>query len=280
MEVSARLIRPTDVLYRAEAKQAVENPRESVQKQASGLHAAWVSDVGAVRHSNQDRCLAAPERGLFIISDGMGGEHAGNRASELVVESLPELLERHLGAGGGLSPQEVERALKDATLELNQLVKQASSRLKGPRKMGATLAMALARGDRLHVAHMGDSRGYLFGEGGLRCLTRDHSVVAILVRRGAISPEQARSHPMRGRLSRYVGVGGETAADVTSLRWQRGDRLLLCTDGLTDVVEDEEIARTLAENPDPLAACNALADAGRRPAGRDNVTVLLVEKSE
>jgi serine/threonine protein phosphatase PrpC len=144
--------------------------------------------------------------------------------------------------------------------------------------MGATVVLAVVRGRLAHIAHMGDSRAYLFRQGELERLTQDHSVAAVLQRRGAISPEEAARHPMRARLSRYVGMGGNAYADLRTLELGAGDRLLLCTDGLTETVSDDDIAEALAAQDDLEAACCALADAARDGGGQDNITVLIVEQ--
>jgi protein phosphatase len=232
-----------------------------------------------MREVNEDRCLAAVEQGLLMVADGMGGEYAGGRAAELIVELLPGLLREHLAQLPDPSSHRIELALKDASLELNQRMRQASASLETMRKMGATLALVLVRGADAHVAHMGDSRIYGVRGGRMERLTHDHSVVSVLVRRGAITRAQARSHPMRGRLSRYVGMGGSTAADVRTVPWQPGDRLALCSDGLTDGLTDEQIQKILAAHGDLLPACHALVDAANKANGRDNITVLLAENT-
>ena len=141
--------------------------------------------------------------------------------------------------------------------------------------MGATLVAALPRGECVHVAHVGDSRAYLFEGGTLTQLTHDHSVVGVLLRRGAITAEQAACHPMRGQLSRYIGMGGDATADVRTVQWAPGSRLLLATDGLSGEVREQRIAHILTADDGLLDVCHALADAARDAGGRDNITVLL-----
>lgn len=252
--------------------------REAGRTQAPGLSAAWVTDVGRVREVNEDRCSALPEEGLFVVSDGMGGEAAGATAARLVVGLTPELVSEHLSDADDPSPHDVELALSDVALELNHRIRQESESAAGGGKMGATLAVAVALGGEVVIAHVGDSRIYLLSNGGLKCLTEDHSVVGILLQRGAISTEQAQTHPMRGRLSRYIGMGGNATADARAVPWQPGDRLLLCSDGLTDFVPEEKIEQILRDEEDLLRACHALADAACEGGGRDNVTVLAVER--
>jgi serine/threonine protein phosphatase PrpC len=255
----------------------VDQQRQVGESHQDGAVVAWVSDVGCIRTFNEDRC--AVEEGLFILSDGMGGESAGAAASEFVCGRLPDLLAEHLKGHDELHGDEIEQALRDATMDLSRRMRDESGLLAGPQKMGATLLVAVLWDDRIHLAHVGDSRAYLFDGASLRRVTEDHSVVGVLVHRGALTTEQAEQHPMRGHLSRYIGMKGNALADVVTLDWQRGDRLLLCTDGLTEYVDDESIQRVVSREVDLAAACHMLADAAREGGGRDNITVLIVEKS-
>jgi len=253
----------------------VATDRAAGQIHARRLSAAWVSDTGTVREENEDCCLASAELGLFLVADGMGGERAGGRAARMVADRIPELLTEHLPASQKHDVHRVELAVKDAALQVNHLVRGESTRITG--KMGSTLVLALVRDSWLHVGHMGDSRAYLLADAGLRRLTMDHSVVGILVRRGAITPEQARSHPMRGQLSRYVGMGGNASADVKTVPWQSDARLLLCTDGLTEALTDDELEKLLRGQSEPMEACEALTEAAKEQGSRDNITVMIVQ---
>lgn len=247
------------------------------QCSGSGLSVCWASDLGCVRENNEDSWIAGPEDGLLAVSDGMGGEEAGEVASQWVVEWLPGLIEEHVGRLKDPSPQEVEHALRDAVRALNHRVRAEKSDLDGISKMGATVTVALVRGSLAHIAHMGDSRAYLLHAGSLQRLTRDHSIVGMLLERGFITPQEARTHSMRGQLSRYVGMGGDGEPDLTAIELREHDRLLLCTDGLTDHLTDDEIREFLACHEDIGLACHALVDAANAAGGRDNTTVLIAE---
>ena len=143
--------------------------------------------------------------------------------------------------------------------------------------MGATVVMALVQDDRAFIAHMGDSRAYLLRRGKLRPLTDDHSIVGILLRTGEIRPEEAEHHPARGQLSRYVGMEDEVYPDVRTVRLASGDRLLLCTDGLTGMVPDDTIMGLLAVSEEPQVACDHLVEAANAAGGKDNITAVIVD---
>jgi len=240
-----------------------------------GLDVCWVSDLGAARENNEDACLALPSEGLLAVSDGMGGERAGEVASALVVQWLPGLVAEHVGRLENPPQHDVESALQEAVVALNHRLRIECSVFGNANKMGATVALVLVRGRSAHVGHMGDSRVYLFRDGKLERLTRDHSVASMLLERRAITEEQAECHPMKGQLARYVGMGGEGRADVRTIELRGGDWLLLCTDGLTESLSDETIQDLLNKHHQLDRACQALLSAAR---SRDNITVLIAQR--
>jgi len=240
------------------------------------VQAACASDRGRVRQRNEDRYLIDPARQLFIVSDGMGGHLAGELAATAVITILPPLLEQQMGRSPPSSTEAIERALREALIELSLRLHAESTGRAGLQGMGATVALAWLRGSLVHLAHLGDSRIYLFRQERLAQLTEDHSVIALLLRYGEITPEQARTHPARGQLSRYVGMQGEVSPDVQAVPLQHGDRLLLCTDGLTNMLPDAQIGHLLRINAEPEAACQALVHAACAAGGTDNITAMVV----
>ncbi len=241
------------------------------------VQAACVSDVGRVRQQNEDQCLVALEHNLFIVSDGIGGHQAGEVASKAVVTVLPLMIEQRVARiQTPPSTEAMEFALRDAIVELSQRLRAESAGRIGLQGMGATVAVAWLRGSLAHLAHMGDSRIYLFRQERLVQLTEDHSVIALLLRHGEITPEEAQTHPARGRLSRYVGMEGEVYPDVKTVQLQGGDRLLLCSDGLTNMVPDGQIVQIVQVNAEVEAACKGLVDAANKAGGTDNITALVV----
>ncbi|KPK65058.1 MAG: hypothetical protein AMK73_04115 [Planctomycetes bacterium SM23_32] len=241
------------------------------------MEVCWLSDIGCLRESNEDACVAMPQEGLLAVADGMGGEHAGEVAASLVVQWLPGLVAEHVAAAESSDVGDIERAVRDAIIVLNHRLRVECSSMDGVGKMGATVAMALTRHPQVHVAHMGDSRVYLVRKGKLKQLTRDHSVVGMLLDSGAITEEEARCHPMRGNLARYVGMGGEARPDIVTVELQDGDRLLLCTDGLPDCVSQAQMESVAVAPRDVTDACRSLIEAGRAAGARDNLTAILAE---
>jgi len=257
----------------------VEQDTQSGHGERPGLAAAWVSDVGRVREKNEDRLLVSLDDGLFVVSDGMGGKPAGERAAGLVVQWLPELLAELQEVLADPTPREMEVLISDAVLKLNRRVRREGRKITQMGTMGATLAMALARQAYFHVAHMGDSRVYLFEGRRLHQLTHDHTPIDVLIRRGAITLEQAKHHPMRGVLSRYIGMRSDPEVDVTTISWERGDRMLLCSDGLTEVVTDNHIEGIFGRQAGLLQTCQDLVKAAINTGSRDNITVVMAENT-
>lgn len=245
----------------------------------SSLPISWgaATHIGKVREENQDTFLAEPQLALFLISDGMGGHRGGELASKIVIEDLPVMIETSLDKLKVGSPKTIKSLLcRSITEQSRQLWLEGTSET-GFKDMGATLVTILLRNKRCFVANLGDSRAYLFRKGQLSQLTRDHSVVSELVLQGRIESEEAKSHDARGQITSYIGMKEKPRPYVRSFLLKKNDRLLLCTDGLTDQVDDENIAAILRKEPDSLAVCRALVDAANAAGGYDNITVMTVE---
>ncbi len=243
----------------------------------STIRYAGMTDVGRARTENEDRWFADPAQGLYLVADGMGGSAAGGVASQIVAEVLPKLLARRLeGNAAALGPQAAER-LSAALLELSERLRDESHDAPGLRGMGATVVLALVRGTRAVISHLGDSRAYLLRAGKLRRLTNDHTIAQLLLDRGELSAEEAAGHPGRSRLTRFVGMGADAAPETETIELSPGDRLLLCTDGLTGMVGDRQILAALTEHPDPAEACRRLVAAANEAGGKDNIAVVVVQ---
>jgi len=235
------------------------------------LSAAARSDLGRRRPANEDIYALAPELGLYLVADGMGGHRAGQVASGLAARAAVGTL-RGLRPGPRSAVEKLRACVAAANAEI-----LASSRAKPELAgMGTTVVALLAEGDRVALAHVGDSRAYLLRGGAIRRLTDDHTLVGELVRRGEISERAADGHPQRHVLVRALGVRRHVEPDLLELTPEPGDLFVLCSDGLTGHVGDLEIADLVAGAPDLDAACARLVDLANRRGGEDNVTVVLV----
>lgn len=233
------------------------------------------TDIGLGRAENQDTYRAArlPGGGVWaLVCDGMGGARGGKTAAELAADSIEDSftgIER-------LCPPGSEQAfLFNALYRANTLVYQQAQRNPANRGMGTTAVCALVRDGVVHLAHVGDSRAYLFRSCEIRQLTRDHSVVQEMVERGAITRAEAESHPRKNIITRALGVEPGLEPEYTSRTLQPEDILLLCTDGLTNPLRDESIAVVLASAPF-LAMPELLIQRALTAGGQDNITVLLI----
>jgi PPM family protein phosphatase len=229
------------------------------------------TDVGRTRSGNEDSYFCG--RTVFAVADGLGGHQGGEVASAVAVEPLAALDGR-----GFADPAEAAEALAAAIREANAAIIDRASHDPGLWGMGTTLTAAAVAGDRhLQLAHVGDSRAYLLRDGSLEQLTIDHTIVAELVRRGRLTPDQAAVHPERSILTRAVGLDPRVPVDTPDpLELAPGDQVLLCSDGLTEVVPDVKIAQLLAAEPDGDATCRSLIDAANSAGGPDNITVVLL----
>jgi protein phosphatase len=239
------------------------------------LSAAARSDVGMRRSANEDAYALAPGLGLYLVADGMGGHVAGQLASRLAAEHMVEALERVTGRDA--TPTEKLRYCVAAANHYVYATAQDKPEVSG---MGTTLVALYAGAGRLALAHVGDSRAYLVRGGRIRQLTDDHSLVAELVRRREISPDDAQGHPHRHVLTRAVGVRRSVDPDLAELTPAPGDVIVLCSDGLTTHVQDPEIAALVAAESDLEEACERLVALANARGGEDNITVALVRCDE
>ena len=237
-------------------------------------HASVFSDVGLVRERNEDSWgwVQLDHQSLLgVVADGMGGHLNGQEASRVAVQVVRDAV----AAGWVVGRADPAALLERAAIAANQAVLDA--RRRSGTNMGTTLVMALRVGSRVVVAHVGDSRAYVLRRRRLEQLTQDHSLVGELLAQGRISPEQARSHPLAHTLLGWIGGEDEVDVDVAKLELTRGDRVLLCTDGVTDRVADRLIqARLLADDPRHTVVREVVRDALQR-GDHDNATVMLLD---
>jgi len=241
------------------------------------LRAAASTHVGLRRRVNEDRYALAPDLGLYLVADGMGGHTAGQVASQLAAETSIRAVETLQGGSVSLT-ERLRHAVACANREIFSQA-QIQPELAG---MGTTLVCLLAFEGRAALAHVGDSRAYLIRAGRIRQLTDDHSLVGELLRRREISADAAREHPHRHVLTRALGVRKTVEPDLAEISPQDGDQFVMCSDGLTSHMRDEEIAEAVSSDTDLQSACDRLVDQANRRGGEDNTTVVIVrfEKEE
>ena len=231
------------------------------------IHGA-VSDIGLVRTQNEDSFVAGGD--LFAVCDGMGGALAGEVASETACRFLMQL---------GSEGEPAER-LREVVRQANAEILKLSTEQPGMTGMGTTLTAAVRQGDSLVLAHVGDSRAYLLRDGALRQITEDHSLVAEMVRQGRLTLEQAMVHPHRSVITRALGTEEGVEPDVTTVSLEVGDRLVLCSDGLWEMVRSEGVADAMMQEADPQAACDLLVRRANVAGGEDNISVIVVQVEE
>ncbi|HEX2737893.1 MAG TPA: Stp1/IreP family PP2C-type Ser/Thr phosphatase [Acidimicrobiia bacterium] len=223
------------------------------------------TDVGRVREGNEDGLLVDETMGLVAVADGMGGHQAGEVASATALEAL-----RAAVRSG--------RPIRDAIVEANEAVYDKAEDNSELRGMGTTItAGTLASGGTLLIAHVGDSRAYLLRDSDLSQITDDHSLVEEMVRDGQLTPEQAAVHPQRSIITRALGIDAEVEVALYPVELRPGDRLMLCSDGLTTMVSADDIAAILRRESDPQRAARQLIDAANEAGGEDNVTAVVVD---
>ena len=223
------------------------------------------TDIGYVRDHNEDSLIIIPP--LFAVADGMGGHEAGEIASEITVNTLAELAPSHLDAEG----------LTAAVEAANYNVMKAPRQGIGRDGMGTTLTAAMLEGERLLIAQVGDSRAYLLHKGHLQQITRDHSLMADLIEAGQITPEEARVHPNRSVITRAIGSDIHRRPDIYELNVDAGDRILLCSDGLSSMISNNAIESIMRRQSDAQHCADELVTAALENGGADNVTVVVAD---
>jgi serine/threonine protein phosphatase PrpC len=246
------------------------------------IFSGGVSDVGLVRTNNEDSFRILEPLNLFVLSDGMGGEAHGEIASALAVETIVKFcMDSKDDSGATLHGQahtkwsEKTKRLESAVHLANDKICQSAEQHPEQRGMGATLTAAWIDGAKLSIAHVGDSRAYLLRAGNLQQLTVDHSLVAEQVRRGILTPVEAEKSEMQSVLLRALGAQPDIEVDAEEHTLFPRDIVILCSDGLTRMVTDPEIAGTLQAETDPEKAARRLVDLANEGGGQDNVTVIV-----
>lgn len=232
------------------------------------------TDIGKTRPQNQD-CYYVPtaDKQCFIVADGMGGQNAGNVASKIAVEIMSNYIDEYYD-----KENNKEELLKKAVSHTNEIVYKLSNENEELKGMGTTIVAALLSDDDIYIVSAGDSRCYLIRHGIMSQLTIDNSYVEVLIRQGVITEEEAKNHPDKNIITKAIGVEKDIEVETQKIKAENGDILLLCSDGLTNMVKNEEILEMILEEHSNLDGCvSKLVNKAIENGGKDNITVVLVE---
>ncbi len=231
------------------------------------------TDVGVVRSGNEDNYLMLADRGLFIVADGMGGHAAGEVASDMAVRTIA----RTLGSLKGMSVEEAGAQLSEAIRSANGAIFNRTVGEQDKRGMGTTVTALVLQPNRYLIGQVGDSRAYLLRDGEITQLTKDHSYVQEQVDAGLLTAEQARVHPYSNVITRCVGAGEDVTPDVLAGDLREGDIVLLASDGLTGMLEDEQLATILSSPKAPQEWVDQMIAEANHRGGLDNITAIVVQ---
>lgn len=240
------------------------------------LRTGHVSITGNYRENNEDSYVVDDSQRYFIVADGMGGQNAGEKASALAVELIPKQLEAIMNFDGCAKEEAVD-AIDRSVEHANNEIMALSEVDPSVRNMGTTVVLLVRSGKHFYAGGVGDSRVYQLRGGELTQLTKDHSLTQALLEAGTINEEEAKTHRYRNVLYRYLGTkDGAAGTEALELCPQAGDRFLLCSDGVTDGIEDDVILKLMAESDDPQEIAQALIDGALEGGSRDNITSVVV----
>ena len=236
-----------------------------------------LTDAGSVRPQNQDAYkIEQLDKNtlLCVVCDGMGGAKSGNVASNLALDVFVEEVQNTWTAG--MNQEKTDQMLEAAVKLANFTVFDQAMQFEEFNGMGTTLVAVLIQEQQVTVINVGDSRAYLVGRNGIRCLTKDHSLVQMMVDRGELTPELARTYPGKNYITRAIGTDTLVESDIFHLDVERGDSLLLCTDGLSNLMDDQEILFEVVHGVNKQYCCQRLLDIAKNRGAPDNVTSILV----
>lgn len=242
-----------------------------------------ISHIGKVRKNNEDYCKGEiiesefGSIGIFALADGMGGHNKGEVASQLAVENIICFLKENLLQSKNIKIDYVDDVIKQAYHNVNSIIHNRSIEDAECEGMGTTLTTAIIYKDNLYVANVGDSRCYLLNQEGLEKITIDHSIVEELIRAKVITEKEAKTHPRRNHITRAMGTDEMVIVDIFKHKLERGDRILLASDGLTGFVEDEQIKLVIEKDDSVDKLSEELINIANDISGRDNISVILIE---
>lgn len=236
------------------------------------MEMAAITHRGNVRENNEDSYYLDSEKGrIFAVADGMGGHRAGEVASRLAIEALARVFSRL-----EIAEMQVIESIREVYLSANDAIMAEALQNEQCEGMGTTLTMAYVEPNVIYVGHIGDSRAYAVYKDRIKQLTKDHTLVAELVRTGTITESESRNHPQRNVIMKALGSGDEPAMDIHEIEVEEPFTLMICSDGLTNMMEDSEIMKIVNEHPKLVDAVKALNDLALVRGGHDNITIVAV----
>lgn len=251
------------------------------------LRAFGLTDIGRKRKHNEDSFVIDVGEGLFVVADGMGGHAAGEVAAKIAVDTIEEFITDTSQKMESTWPFQYNHQWRFNSNRLAVAVEKANERVisavaKQPslKGMGTTLVGGIFNGNGMSLAHVGDSRAYRLRSGSLQRLTDDHSWVHEQIVTGILTEEEAKTHPLKNVVTRALGGGPTVVPELQEYDLQPGDHYLFCSDGLTTMLSDEEVAEVMSAGPDPESVCRELVGRANEKGGLDNITVIVIEVNE
>lgn len=235
------------------------------------------TNVGKERANNEDYFLISLKKNLHIVADGMGGHNAGEVASLNAVEAVNDYFTAELLSQIEGDAEKIEDEMKASLLEANQKILEMAATNNAYHGMGSTIVVALINGEALHLCHVGDARAYVSNAAEMQLLTTDHSKVMDLVKAGQLTQEEARISPLKNELSQAIGSSAPIAPDYNHRVLKEGDKVLLCSDGLWDMLSDDEIHEIVRQKQPAKLLCEELITKANEAGGHDNITVVVIE---
>lgn len=249
--------------------------KEALQKMVHGA-----TDVGKERKVNEDYFVIQREKNLFIVADGMGGHNAGDVASKNATEITDEYLNKQLIESIRGNNRKIRETVIKGLLHAHMKILEMADKNPQYQGMGCTIVVALIMGNSMHLCHVGDARAYICNEKGMVLLTKDHSFVMDMVQKGKLTMEEARLSPMKNKLHQAIGASKSINPDYKNYILKNDDKILLCSDGLWDMMSDDQIHTVLKQHKPPKKICDTLIKMANSAGGHDNITAVVIQHVE
>ncbi|MFZ5966319.1 MAG: Stp1/IreP family PP2C-type Ser/Thr phosphatase [Bacillota bacterium] len=235
-----------------------------------------ISDIGKIRDINEDAFYVSDKINLFMVADGMGGHNAGEVASNIAINTISTYIEEKIQNQKNTTTESVHAILKKAVLDANKQIYAKANEDVDCQGMGTTLTLGLLL-QKLYIGHIGDSRAYVLKDNCISQITQDHSLVAELVKNGSITEDEAKVHPQRNIITRALGTEKEISVDIQHFDLESGAILVLCTDGLSNLIHEKEILECFSHCSNMQAGCEHLVSLANERGGHDNITIIAIK---